>query len=342
MKAVRFHEYGGAEVLRYEDAPDPEPNRDEVVVGVKSVGINHVDIDMRNGSSRLPLVLPHTLGMEFAGDVETVGENVEEVTVGDRVTSMYQVACRTCSPCIAGRQQFCKRLEMLGIQRPGGYAERVAVPGSAIIKLSENMSYDVAASTQTTFGTAWHSLINRARLRAGETILVSAAGSGVGSAALQIAKWAGARVLTSAGSDEKLERAKELGADITINYQRENLTEVVREVTDGNGVEVVLEHIGGEVFSSSIESLSTDGRIVVAGGHAGEIVPLDLIMLFRNQWSVIGCNRATEAELRHVIDLMGRGVLQPVISECFALEEAAQAQTLMENRQHFGKIIMHP
>jgi NADPH:quinone reductase-like Zn-dependent oxidoreductase len=342
VKAVRFHEYGEASVLRYEDAPDPEVGADDVLIRVRSVGLNHVDLDMRDGSSRLPLTLPHTLGFEVGGDVAAVGAAVEGFAEGDRVTPLYQIACRECEPCLAGRQQFCERLEMLGVQRPGGYAEYLAAPARAVVAMPEGMSYDQAAATQTTFATAWHCLITRANLRAGETVLISAAGSGVGSSGIQVARRAGARIVASAGTDAKLELARELGADVVVNYERGNLTEAVLEATDGRGVDVVLEHVGGEVFTSSLEAVGTGGRVVVCGGHAGEVVPLDLITLFRNEWSVIGCARATEAELRRVIELVGRGELEPVISDRLGLQEATRGHQLMEGRKQFGKVLLRP
>lgn len=342
LKAVRFHEYGAPSVLRYEDVPDPDVGSGDVLIRVRSVGLNHVDIDMRNGSSRLPLRMPHTLGFEAGGDVAAVGSDVTAFSEGDRVTPLYQVACRTCPPCIAGRQQFCERLEMLGVQRAGGYAEYVVVPERAVVRMPDAMTYDQAASTQTTFATAWHCLVTRGRLRPGETVLISAAGSGVGSSGIQVAKRAGARVITSVGSDAKLERARALGADVTVNYTEQDLTEVVRQATDGAGVDLVLEHVGGEVFTRSLAAVATGGRVVVCGGHAGEVVPLDLIELFRHEWSVIGCARATESELRTVVELVGRGELSPVVSEGFALEEAARAHEVMEERRQFGKVLLRP
>lgn len=247
-----------------------------------------------------------------------------------------------CEPCIAGRQQFCERLEMLGVQRAGGYAEFLVVPEHAVVRMPDAMTYDQAASTQTTFATAWHCLITRGRLRPGETVLISAAGSGVGSSGIQVAKRAGARVITSAGSEAKLARARELGADVVVNYAEQDLTEVVREATDGVGVDLVLEHVGGEVFERSLAAVATGGRVVVCGGHAGEVVALDLIELFRHEWSVIGCARATESELRTVIELVGRGELSPVVSEVFALEDAVRAHEAMEDRRQFGKLLLHP
>ena len=342
MRAVRFHEYGGPEVLRLEEVPDPEPGPGEVIVRVRAVGLNHVDIDMRDGTSRLPLTLPHTLGFEIGGEVAALGAGVTGFEVGQRVTPLYQVACRSCRSCLAGVQQHCESIEMLGVTRPGGLADYVSVPAASLVAMPDGMSFVQAASTQTTFGTAWHSLVTRGGVKPGDWVLVSAAGSGVGSAGLQVAKLAGAKVVTTSSSDEKLARARELGADVTVNYATEDVAARVREATDGHGVDVALEHVGGEVFVSSLNALAVDGRVVVCGGHAGEVVPVDLIELFRHEWSIIGCARATEAELREVIELVGRGELDPVISETGPLERAGELQGRMERREQFGKLVIEP
>ncbi len=340
MRAVRFHEYGNADVLVYEDVPRPEPGPGEVLIRVRAVALSHVDVDMRNGTSRLPLTLPHTLGIEFAGDVAELGDGVEGLAIGERVTPIYQVACRRCEPCLAGRQQFCMRIELFGVQRPGGYAEYAVAPATSVVRLPDAMTYEQATSTQSTIGTAWHCLITRGGLRPGETVLISAAGSGVSSVGLQIARNAGARIIASAGSAAKLERARELGAEACIDYNEEDLTARVLEATGGRGVDLVLEHVGGEVFTSSLAAVAEGGRVVVCGGHAGEVVPLDLIELFRSEHSVIGCARASEPELRHVIELVGRGELDPPIAARFPLERAADAHRLMEDRAQFGRIVL--
>lgn len=340
MKAVRFHEYGAADVLRYEDAPMPDVGAADVLVRVRAVALNHVDIDIRNGSSRLPLTLPHTLGLEFAGEVADVGDEVEEFAVGDRVTPLYQLACRRCPPCLAGRQQFCERLEMFGIHRAGGYAEYAVAPASSLVRMPERMTFEQATSTQTTVGTAWHCLITRGQLRPGQTVLISAAGSGVGSVALQVAKQAGAHVIASAGSPEKLEQARLLGAEAAVNYNEEDLTARVLELTDGRGVDLLLEHVGGEVFTRSLAAVAAGGRAVICGGHAGEVVPLDLIELFRNEVSVIGCVRATEPELREMIALVGRGLFDPPIAARLPLDAAVEAHRMMEDRRQFGRIVL--
>ena len=342
MKAVRFHEYGDASVLRYEDITEPIIGPDEALVRVRAAAVNHVDIDMRNGSSRLPISLPHTLGFEIAGDVAELGNGASGASVGQRVAPQYQIHCRRCPRCLEGEHSLCQHTQMLGVQLPGGYAEYVKVPAWTLLPIPDDVTYMDAAAVQTTLGTAWHALIRRANLRAGETVLVSAAGSGVGTAGIQIARHAGARVIASAGSAEKLERAVQLGAAAGVNYREQDLTAAVFELTGGTGVDVVLEHVGGPVFEASLKTLRPNGRMVVVGGHAGEVVPLDLITLFRNQWSVIGCQRQTEAELRKIFDLVSNQELRPTIHAVVPLAEAARAHQILERREQFGKVILTP
>jgi NADPH:quinone reductase-like Zn-dependent oxidoreductase len=342
LKAVRFHEYGDRSVLRYEDAPDPSLRAGDVLIRVRACAVNHVDIDMRNGSSRLPLELPHILGFEIAGDVEAVGDDVAEIAVGDRVTPLFQIHCRECEWCRRGEHMHCESISMLGVQAPGGYAEYVAAPAWALIRLPETLTYEDAASIQTTFSTVWHALVTRAHLREGEWVLVNAAGSGVGTAGIQVARLLGGRVIASAGTDHKLDRARELGAEATVNYRTDDLATRAREVTDGRGVDVVMESVGGDVLTASLDALGKDGRVVTVGAHAGEIVSVDAIRLFRNQWSLIGSVRATEQEIRHVVDLVGRGRLRTVVHQTFPLEDAAEAHRVVEDREQFGKVVLAP
>lgn len=342
MKAVRFHEYGGCNVLRYEDARDPVPESGEVLIRVRACAVNHVDIDMRSGISRLPLALPHILGFEIAGDVEALGDDVTEVAVGDRVSPLFQIHCRQCEWCRRGEHMHCENITMLGVQAPGGYAEYVVAPAWALIKLPATLKYEDAASIQTTFSTVWHALVTRAQLREGEWVLVNAAGSGVGTAGIQVARMLGGRVIASAGSDSKLERALELGAEAAVNYRTDDLAARVRELTDGRGVGVVMESVGGDVLASSLSALGKDGRVVTVGAHAGELVPVDVILLFRNQWSLIGSVRATEQEIRHVVELVAQGRLRTVVHQTLPLEDAAEAHRILEDREQFGKVILAP
>jgi NADPH:quinone reductase-like Zn-dependent oxidoreductase len=342
MRAVRFHEYGSVDVLREDDVPTPEPGSGEALVRVRAAAVNHVDIDMRNGTSRLPLTLPHTLGFEIAGEVAALGPGADGVAVGDRVAPLYQIHCRECEWCLAGRHMHCERIAMLGVQSPGGYAEYVVVPAWALIPLPDALSFEQAAAIQTTFATAWHALVERAPVQEGQWVLVNAAGSGVGTAGIQVARLLGAHVIASAGSQFKLDRARELGAEAVVDYRTEDLAARVRELTGGRGVDVVLESVGGDVLAGSIAALAKDGSVVTVGGHAGEVVPVDVILLFRSQWSLIGSVRATADEIRRCVDLAAEGKLAPVIHAALPLAEAAEAHRILEAREQFGKVLLLP
>lgn len=342
MKAVRLHQFGGPEVLRLEDVPDPAPMTGDVLLRVRACGLNHLDVDCRAGVSRLPLVLPHTLGREIAGEVVALGPGVDSVRVGDRVLAHIAPACGRCGACLAGRDNLCQTPNLPGIHRPGGYAELAVVSAWGIEAIPPQLSFQEAAAVPIAFGTAWHMLITRGRLRAGETVLIQAAGSTIGSAAIQVARLAGARVLTTAGSDAKLSKAKALGAHEAINYREEDLVAAVRKHTDGRGVDLVFEHIGGEVFTKSLACLVPGGRMAVCGAHAGEVVPLDIIEFFRREIDLLGSFRATSTELRQVFSLVVEGRLRPVIHAAFPLAEAAEAHRVMERREHFGKLLLVP
>jgi NADPH:quinone reductase-like Zn-dependent oxidoreductase len=342
VRAVRFHEYGGVDVLRNEEVPTPEPGPGEVLVRVRACAVNHVDIDMRNGTSRLPLTLPHTLGFEIAGEVAASGPGVTEVAVGDRVAPLYQIHCRECEWCARGEHMHCERITMLGVQSPGGYAEYVLAPAWALIPLPDSLSFEQGAAIQTTFGTVWHALVTRVGVDEGSWVLVNAAGSGVGTAGIQVARLLGARVIASAGSDAKLELARGLGAEATVNYNQDDLAVRAREITGGRGVDVVMESVGGDVLSGSLAALAKNGSVVTVGAHAGEVVPVDVILLFRHQWSLIGSVRATANEIGHCIDLVAAGKLSPVIHASLPLAQAAEGHRILEAREQFGKVLLVP
>jgi len=342
MKAVRFHEYGGPEVLFVEEVQDIELGVHDVRVEVGACALNHVDLDIRGGSSRLPIKLPHTLGLEFAGVVVGVGSDVFTVHIGDRVTAMHQVHCGLCSWCLRGREELCENTQLFGIHRPGGYATHVDVPERAIIPIKAALSFEDAAACQTTFSTAWHALCSRARLMAGESVLVNAAGSGVGVAAVQVARLLGGEVFVSAGSDGKVAAALEVGAVAGVNYRSSDLAESVLELTDGRGVDVVMESVGGPICEGSIRALATNGRLVTVGAHAGEVISLDLIELFRKQISLLGSVRASRSELEHVLNLVSDGVVRQQIAARLPLDDVREAHMLLEAREVFGKVILEP
>ena len=342
MKAVRFHEHGGRDVLRHEDVDDPTPGEDEVLIRVRACALNHFDIDLRENVSRWPLPLPWTLGVEFAGEVAAIGANVEGHQVGERVWVLHELPCLECRYCLDGKDNICEAARMFSVQMPGAYSELVVAPAEAVCELPGSVSFDAAAAGQIVFTTAWHMLVTRGEVRAGETVLISAAGSGVGHAAIQIAKHAGANVITTAGSAVKLEAAKADGADHVINYREEDVTERAIELNGGEPVDLVIEHIGGDQFGACVSALRKDGRLVTCGGHAGEIVSFDIIPLFRNEWRVIGSRTGTTAETRLVMDLIADGTFNPRVHAALPLSEAAEAMRIVEEREQFGKVVLLP
>lgn len=342
MKVSWFHRFGGPEVLVCEETRKPTPSAGEAVVRVRAVGVNHVDLDVRAGTSRIALNFPHILGREFAGEVAALGDGASPVKEGDRVWVSCRVPCSTCEFCLSGRDNLCERGGYFGMDLPGGYAEFVKVPLSNLQPLPLHVSFTDAAASQIAFGTAWHVLINRGGLRAGHTVLIQAAGSGIGSAAVQVAKLAGATIFATASSAQKLQRAKALGAHHVINYKEENFAQRVLELTAGKGVDVIMEHVGGEVFTRSLECLKTDGVIVTVGAHAGEVVPFDIIPFFRRQLRLVGSKNASSTELRTVMDFVAEGRLKPVIHATFPLADAAEAHRVVASREIFGKVVLSP
>jgi NADPH:quinone reductase-like Zn-dependent oxidoreductase len=342
VKAVRFHEFGGLDVLRIEEVDDPSPGPGEVVVRIRASALNHLDVDVRDGISRFPVDLPHTLGIELAGDVEAVGEGVEGWSAGDRVNPYIMDTCGECRYCRTGRESLCLTPGFISFSTGGAYAERISVKARNLIRIPDGVSYEEAAALQVAFATSWHMLFTRGRLRAGETVMINSVGSGIGSAAVQLAGIAGAFVIGNASTDEKLDRARALGMDIGINHTTEDVVERVLEATDGRGVDLVYEHVGGELFQKGLDSLTKDGRLVICGGHSGEVVPFDIIPFFRTQRSVIGSFVYSRDEVARCFQLAARGRIEPLVHKTFPLDEAREAMAMMERREHFGKIVLVP
>jgi len=342
VKAVRFHEFGGIDVLRVEVIDDPRPGPGEVLVRIRASGLNHLDVDVRDGVSRFPVELPHTLGIEVAGDVEELGEGVEGWAVGDRVNPYIMDTCGECRYCATGRVNLCLTPGFISFSTGGGYAERVVVKARNLIRIPDSVSYEDAAALQVAFATSWHMLFARGNLRAGETVMVNSVGSGIGSAAVQLAHIAGAFVIGNASSDEKLDLARDLGMDEGINHGTEDVVARVMELTDDRGVDLVYEHVGGELFQAGLDSMTKDGRLVICGGHSGEVVPFDIIPFFRGQKSVIGSFVYTREEVRKCFDLAARRLIKPLIHQTFPLDDAGEAMATMERREHFGKLVLVP
>jgi len=340
MKAILFDEFGGPEVLRFGEVPDPVPGPGEILVKLKSSALNHVDIDIRDGVSRFNFVMPHILGIEGAGVVAGLGAGVVSHSIGDRVAVSYIRTCDNCEWCNRGQDNLCENRRLFGEHIPGTYAQMMLAPASHCLPIPENLSFADAAASLVAFGTAWHGLVARADLTIGDVVLIHSIGSGVASAALQIAKSAGATVIGTASTDDKLERAKADGADFVINYRDTNVNEAVTEFTRGKGVDIVFDVVGGEAFQNSMFVMRPYGRLISIGAHAGEEVPFDIIELFRRHISYVSSHTQTRDELSHVLDLISRGTLTPRINSTYPLSEAADAQREMSSRTAYGKIML--
>jgi len=341
MRAIVMYQRGGPEVLTFEPAfPEPVPGPDDVLIRVRACGLNRVDLFTRAGEQGVRPPLPHILGLEVAGDVAGVGENVRCMQVGDRVLLPPSVPCDDCQWCRRGAPNLCSNQQVLGRTRHGGYAEYVAVPTRGILPIPASLSYQEAASIVAAFGTAWHMLVTRARVQPGETVLVLAAGSVVGTAAIQVAKYFGCRVIATASSDEKLAKAQALGADAVINYARERFDRRARRLTDGRGVDVVIEHVGTDTWQHSVAALSPLGRIVSCGSTTGRWGNTDLWSLFGKEISLLGSFGATTEEFLALLPLVVDGTFKTVIDRTFPLEQAADAHRYMAQRQQFGKLVL--
>ncbi|MSO94948.1 MAG: hypothetical protein EXQ81_04025 [Thermoleophilia bacterium] len=342
MKAVLFHEFGHSNVLRVEEIDDPRPCAGEVLIRNRASALNHLDIDVREGISRFPVAFPHILGVEVAGEIVEVGKGVTGWAPGDRVNPYIIGTCGECRFCRSARESLCLTPGFISFSTGGGYAEMLVCPTRQLVRIPDGVSFEDAAALQVAFATAWHMLFTRAQLMAGETVMINSVGSGIGSAAVQLARRAGAFVIGNASSDEKLARARELGLDEGINHATEDVVGRVMELTDEAGADVVFEHVGGDLFQKGLESLGKDGRLVICGAHAGEVVPFDIIPFFRAQKRIIGSFVYSRLEVEKCFDLLARGQVEPLVHSTFPLERAAEAMDVMERREHFGKILLTP
>lgn len=340
MKAIVFHQHGGPEVLKYADVPDPTPRANEVVVRVKACALNHLDLWVRRGLPNVPIPLPHIPGSDVAGEIAQIGADVTTVRVGQKVALAPLVSCGKCAACIAGLDNRCRQATNLGYMIDGGCAEFVRAPEVNCLPYPENLKWEEAAAVPLVFQTAWHMLLSRAELQPGEDVLILGAGSGVGTAAIQIAKFIGARVFATAGSDEKLAKAKELGADHLINHKTQKIRDEVRRITNKRGVDVVFEHVGIATWDDSLASLAASGRLVTCGATTGFDARLDLRFLFSRQLSLLGSYMGTKSELHTVMKLVASGKLRPIVDRVFPLAEAAAAHAYLESSSQFGKVVL--
>lgn len=345
MKAVIFREHGGTEKLSYEDVPKPQIGPEEVLIRIRACALNHLDIWIRQGSPAYPMPLPHISGSDVAGEVEAVGTQVdgvraESIKVGERVFVSPGISCWRCNECLAGRDNFCRSYALVGAMTHGGYAEYVKVPFRNVLPIPGNLTFEQAAAFPLVSVTAWHMLFALAQLQVGETVLIMGAGSGVGSLAVQMAHLAGARVITTVGAEDKIPKAVLLGAHAVIDHSREKVAERVKLLTEGRGVDVVIEHIGPEVWQQCLASLARGGRLITCGATTGADVKLDLRYVYSRQFTIKGSYMGTRAELVKASELVGQGKLKPVVDRTYPLSEARAAQEQLLSRKVFGKIVL--
>jgi NADPH:quinone reductase-like Zn-dependent oxidoreductase len=340
MKAVRYHEFGGPEVLKYEDVPDPVLRKDQVLVRVRACALNHLDLFCRSG---IPGVkLPHINGSDVAGEIVEVGEYIADLKAGQRVLLVPMMFDNVCPACTRGQQNFCPNFTVLGYRNDGGNCELIAVPRVNVVPIPDSLTFEMAASVPLVFLTAWHMLVGRAQIRPGQTVLVLGASSGVGSAAIQICKLFNANVITTAGDDRKLARAKELGADYLIDHYKQSVSDEVKKITGKQGVDIVFEHVGKATWGESMKSLKPGGTIVTCGATTGGEISMDLRFLFTRQSSYKGSFMGNMADFYDVMGHVFSGKLKPVVDRTFPLKDAAGAHRYMEKSEMFGKVVLVP
>jgi len=335
MKAVLIHEFGGPEVLRYEDVPDPNPRKDQVLIRVKACALNHLDLWVRKG---LPgVLLPHILGSDIAGEIVQVGEYVTGLAPGQRVLLAPMHFCNRCEQCTAGHE-----FTVLGNGVDGGNCELIAIPAVNVIPIPNALGFNEAASVPLVFLTAFHMLTGRASIRPGNTVLVLGANSGVGIAAIQIAKLFNATVIATAGDDLKMKKAKELGADFVVNHYQQKIGDEARKITNKAGVDIVVEHVGAATWNESMKALKPGGTLVTCGATSGYQASFDLRFLFARQLALLGSYMGTMGELHEVLKLVFSGKLKAVVDKTFPLREVRAAHEYVEQSKMFGKVVLNP
>lgn len=340
MRAVVIREHGGPEVLHVEELPIPEPGPGEARLAVKACGLNHIDLWLRRGEPKGAFHLPRVPGADISGVVDAVGPGVDPAWLGREVVSAPQTSCGACAACASGHQNLCKEWGIYGEVFDGGCREYAVVSARGLFDKPPQYSHAECATLPLVFLTAWHMLVTRAQLRPGMTVLIHAAGSGVSSAGIQIARLWGARVLTTAGSDDKLERARALGADHGINYAREDVVKRARELAGPEGIDIVFDHVGADVFGASLKLLKRGGTFVTCGTTSGNRVDLDLRYVFFRGLSILGSTMGTLGESAEIMRLVAQGRLHPVLDRAFPIEHIREAHEHLEARRAFGKVVV--
>ncbi len=341
MNAVVLREHGGPEVLQLEQIALPEPGPREVRVRIRAIALNHLDLWVRRGGPAFKLEYPHRLGSDLVGEVEALGAGAR-AKLGAKVVVQPGLSCGQCAQCLGGHDNLCRYYKILGENAQGGYAEAIVVPDTNLAPYPERLDYAQAAASILTFMTAWQMVVHKARVQPGEVVLVQGAGSGVGVAAIQIAKLHGARVIATAGNAVKCERARQIGADVAVDYTTQDFAAECRVLTDKRGVDAVIEHVGGDVFAASIRAVRNGGTIVTCGATAGFHPAIDLRHIFFRQLAILGSTMASKADLLAVLGHVAAGRLQPVVHAVLPLARAADGHRMLEAREAFGKVVLQP
>jgi len=340
MKALVFYEHGGIEKLQIADVPKPTIGADDVLINVKASALNHLDLFVREGLPGLKLPMPHIPGSDGAGVIAEIGANVRGLSVGQRVTINPGLSCGACEFCLAGEHSLCPDFHILGEHCAGTAAEFVRVPARNVLPIPDDFPFEQAAAAPLVFLTAWRALISRARVRAGEDVLILGAGAGTSTAAIQIAKKAGARVLVTSSSDAKLQKAQELGADVLINYTTHEWDKEVYRLTNKRGVDVVFESVGAATWLRAIRALRRGGRLVTIGATSGPNPQEEIRLIFWKQVEIIGSTMSNQREFNEVMKLVLRGEFKPVIDVVLPLERAQEAHARLARGEQFGKIVL--
>jgi NADPH:quinone reductase-like Zn-dependent oxidoreductase len=341
MKAVVIQEHGGLDRVNIGRISEPEPTEDEVVLKVCSAGLNHLDIWVRKGRPGLELAMPHILGSDAAGIVTAVGANVKNINIGDEVILNAGLSCGSCEYCNSGEHSECISFGIVGMTRPGTFAEQVAVPARNVFLKPSHMNYDEAGAFALSYLTAWRMLMTRAQLKPRQTVLIHGIGGGVALCALQLAKLAGAEVIVTSSSDEKLDRADKNGADHTINYEAvDDVAQCVRDITYGTGVDIIIDTVGAATWPIDFSSVRRGGKIVLCGVTSGPQAPTNLQMLYWNQLTILGSTMGSDEDFRQMLRSVAAAKLKPVIDSVAPLENIRDAMGKMEAGKQFGKIVL--
>lgn len=338
-EAMVIRANGGPEVLERATIELPDPGPREVRIRVRAVALNHIDLWARRGLPHFRYEFPHRLGADVVGEIEALGPGAQGAKVGDRIVVNPGLSCGACERCLLGEDNYCRKYRIMGENTQGGYSRHIVVPDANLLPMPKSLSWTEAAALPLCFLTAWQ-MVQKAGVRAGHTVLVQAAGSGVSSAAIQICKMLGARVLTTTSTDEKAERAKTLGADEVINYTTHDFVAECKRLTDKKGADAIIEHVGGEVLAKSILAAAWGGRIVTCGATTGFTPEIDLRHVFFRQVEIIGSTMGSKGDLFSILRHVEAGKLRPVVDRVMPLWSAALAHTLLENRRVFGKIVL--